>query len=45
MYLACRGGLFELFRIARSDNGHIRRSIYFKVKEGISSLKDPPGRI
>src|SRR5713226_1822250 len=27
MSIACKGGLFELFRIARSDNGHINRGL------------------
>src|ERR1700730_10117152 len=27
IYIACPGGLFELFRSARSDNGHINRGL------------------
>ena len=33
MSIACKGGLFELFRIVRSDNSHIDRGLRLALSQ------------
>src|SRR5437588_5776388 len=42
MFIACKGGLFELSRIARSDNGHINRGLRLAPSQhpGDGQLRD-----